>query len=65
MTDLAIKYNIFKKVSTRIELPDGKTAFEKQINANPEKFFTKEVMDALDVAAGKEFKYGNNNDNEV
>jgi len=65
LTDLAIKYNIFKKVSTRIELPDGKTAFEKQINANPEKYFTKEVMDKLDAAAGKEFKYGNNNDNEV
>tara|TARA_Y100001973_G_C5206666_1_gene341935 strand:+ start:4945 stop:5976 length:1032 start_codon:yes stop_codon:yes gene_type:complete len=66
LTDLAIKYNIFKKVSTRIELPDGKTAFEKQINANPEKYFTEEVMQKLEDAASKEFKYGSNSDdNEV
>ena len=66
LTDIAIKYNIFKKVSTRIELPDGKTAFEKQINANPEKYFTQEVMDKLEEAASKEFKYGSNaDDNEV
>lgn len=66
LTDLAIKYNIFKKVSTRIELPDGKTAFEKQINNSPEKFFTQEVMDKLEEAASKEFKYGSNtDDNEV
>jgi len=64
LTDLAIKYNIFKKVSTRIELPDGKTAFEKQINANPEKYFTTEVMDKLEEAASKEFKYGSNSDDD-
>ena len=66
LTDLAIKYNIFKKVSTRIELPDGKTAFEKQINNSPEKYFTEEVMQKLEDAASKEFKYGSNSDdNEV
>jgi hypothetical protein len=39
-------------------LPDGKTAFESQINKNPEKYFTEEVLKALDIAASKEFKYG-------
>ena len=51
LVDLALKYGIFKKVSTRIELPDGKTAFEKNIRENPEKFFTEEVMKKLEEAA--------------
>ena len=33
-------------------------AFEKHIMESPEKYFTKEVMDQLEVAVGKEFKYG-------
>jgi RecA/RadA recombinase len=55
---LALKHGIFKKNSTKIELPDGKTVFESHINKNPEKFFTEEVLKALDLAASKEFKYG-------
>jgi RecA/RadA recombinase len=58
LVDLAIKYGIFKKVSTRIELPDGKTAFEKNIRENPEKYFTDAVMVRLEDAASQEFKYG-------
>lgn len=58
LTEIAIKHGIFKKVSTRIQLPDGKTAFEKQINENPEKYFTEEVMSQLEEAVAKEFKYG-------
>ena len=58
LLDIAIKYDIFKKVSTRIELPDGKTAFEKTINENPEKYFTDAVMKQLEEAVAKEFKYG-------
>ena len=58
LVDLAVKYEIFKKVSTRIELPDGSKIYEKQIYKNPEKYFTKDVMDQLDEVVGKEFKYG-------
>jgi hypothetical protein len=59
LVPIAVKYDIFKKVSTRIELPDGKTAFEKTINNNPEKYFTENVMERLEEAVAKEFKYGN------
>ena len=62
LLDLAEKYGIFKKVSTRYELPDGKTAFGKHINSDPEKYYTPEVMEQLEIAAGKEFKYGMTND---
>jgi|TARA_B100001971_G_scaffold214796_1_gene254392 RecA/RadA recombinase len=59
LIDLAIKYGIFKKSSTRIELPGGTTQFAKTINNNPEKYFTKEVLDKLNEAAKQEFLYGN------
>ena len=58
LLDLALKYGIFKSVSTRIELPDGTKTFGKTINNDPEKFFTEEIMQQLDAAAGQEFKYG-------
>ena len=59
LLDLAIKYGIFKQVSTRIELPDGKTQFGKTINNNPETYFTPEILDQLNECCKKEFKYGN------
>tara|TARA_R100000005_G_C5001741_1_gene208987 strand:- start:3664 stop:4713 length:1050 start_codon:yes stop_codon:yes gene_type:complete len=58
LVDLALEYGIFKKVSTRIEMPDGTKVYEKAINNNPEKYFTPEVMAALEEVVGKEFKYG-------
>ncbi len=59
LIELAVKYGIFKQVSTRIELPDGTKQYGKTINNDPEKYFTEEVMKQLDEAAMKEFKYGN------
>lgn len=58
LTEIALNHGIFKKVSTRIELPDGTTAFEKNINENPQKYFTDDVMKRLEEAVAKEFKYG-------
>jgi len=58
LLELAEKYDIFKKVSTRYELPDGSKVFGKTINEDPEKYYTKEVLDRLDEAARKEFTYG-------
>jgi len=68
LLDLALKYEIFKSISTRIELPDGSKTFGKTINNNPEKFFTEDIMHQLDIAAETEFKYGvkeQTNDEEV
>ena len=62
LLDLAEKHGIMKKVSTRYELPDGSKVFGKQINANPKKYFTDDVMSQLEVAAGKEFLYGQEGD---
>ena len=40
------------------ELPDGTKVFGKTINEEPEKYFTKDLLDQLEVAAAREFKYG-------
>ena len=58
LIDLAVKYDIFKSVSTRIELPDGSKQYGKTIMNDPEKYFTEDVMKQLEEAVGKEFKYG-------
>jgi len=58
LLDIAEKYNIIKKVSTRYELPDGTKVFGKNINEEPEKYFTKEVLDQIDEACKREFLYG-------
>lgn len=55
---LAEKYEIIKKVSTRYEMPDGTKVFGKAINENPEKYYTKEILDRLDEAAKFEFGLG-------
>ena len=58
LLNLAEKYDIFKKVSTRYELPDGSKQFGKTILNNPETYFTEEIMAKLEECADKEFKYG-------
>jgi RecA/RadA recombinase len=58
LLEIAEKYDIIKKVSTRYELPDGTKVFGKSINDDPEKYFTKEILDAIDEACKKEFLYG-------
>jgi RecA/RadA recombinase len=57
LLDLAEKYEIFKKSGTRYETAFG-SQYGKTIMENPEKYFTGEVMQALDEAAQKEFLYG-------
>ena len=57
LLELAEKYDIFKKVSTRYELPDGTKQFGKTILNDPETYFTEDIMKQLDDAATKEFRY--------
>lgn len=58
LLDLAERYDIVKKVSTRYEFPNGAKAFEKEIKKNPEKFFTKEILDAIEKGCQEDFLYG-------
>ena len=58
LIELGEEAGIFKKVSTRYEMPDGSKVFGKNINDNPEKYFTKEVLDKIDETAKRKFQYG-------
>jgi RecA/RadA recombinase len=60
LLELAEKYDVIKKVSTRYELPDGRKVFGKEINTNPELYFTEEILARLEECAKKEFSYGIN-----
>jgi len=48
---------LWKNVAGRYEI-GGKKIYAKQIYANPEEYFTPEVLQALDETAQKEFSYG-------
>jgi len=58
LLSLAEEAGIFKKVSTRYELPDGSKMFGKQIVEEPEKYFTNDILEKLNEYAKKNFLYG-------
>ena len=57
LLDLGEKGGLWKNVAGRYEI-NGKKVYGKQILANPDEYFTPEVMQALDEIAQKEFSYG-------
>ncbi len=58
LLELAEDAGIFTKVSTRYEMPDGAKVFGKAILGEPEKYFTKEILNKLNDHAKKVFMYG-------
>jgi hypothetical protein len=61
LLELAEACEIFKKVSTRYELPDGTKQFGKTILAEPEKYFTDDVLEKINDFCQTEFLYGKSN----
>ena len=57
LLDLGELGGLWKNVAGRYEM-NGKKVYAKEIYKNPEKYFTGEVMQALDEIAQKEFSYG-------
>lgn len=57
LLELGEKYGVFQRVGNRIRIAES-TYYPKTILAEPEKFFTQEVMMQLDKAAEQEFTYG-------
>ena len=57
LLDLGEIGGLWKNVAGRYEI-GGKKVYAKEIYKNPEKYFTGEVMQALDEIAQKEFSYG-------
>jgi RecA/RadA recombinase len=57
LLELGESTGVIKKVGNRYEI-DGKKVYAKEVYANPEKYFTEDLMSLLDDAAQKEFTYG-------
>ena len=57
LLDLGEIGGLWKNIAGRYEI-GGKKVYAKEIYKNPEKYFTGEVMQALDEIAQKEFSYG-------
>ncbi|WAX22921.1 UvsX [Synechococcus phage S-M1] len=58
LLELGEKYGVFERSGNRIRIGES-SVYPKSILADPEKYFTPEVMQALDECAAKEFRYGN------
>ena len=57
LLSLGEKYGVFKKVGNRYEIGEAKV-YPKNVYEDPKKYFTPEVLQALDECAQKEFSYG-------
>ena len=58
LLELGEKHGVFERKGNRIKFGES-SVYPKSILADPTKYFTEEVMEKLDEAAKKEFRYGN------
>ena len=58
LLELGEQGGLWKNVAGRYDMGDGKKIYAKQILANPEQYFTEEVMEKLDVIARGTLSYG-------
>jgi RecA/RadA recombinase len=58
LLELGEEYGVFKRSGNRIVVNES-SVYPSAILADPEKYFTPEVMEQLEEAAQKEFSYGN------
>ena len=58
LLELGEEYGVFKRSGNRIVVNES-SVYPSAILADPEKYFTPEVMEQLEEAAKKEFSYGN------
>ena len=57
LLELGEKYGVFTRKGNRVVVGES-SVYPSVILADPEKYFTEEVMEKLDWAAGQEYKYG-------
>ena len=58
LLELGEKQGVFSRKGNRIVVGDS-SVYPSAILADPDKYFTEELMEKLDEAAAKEFRYGN------
>ena len=58
LLELGIDHGIFGKNGNRVLIGES-SVYPSAVLADPDKYFTEEIMQKLDKAAEKEFAYGN------
>jgi len=57
LLELGEKYGVFERKGNRVVINES-SVYPSAVLADPEKYFTEEIMEKLDWAAEQEFKYG-------
>ena len=57
LLELGEKYGVFERKGNRVVVGES-SVYPSAILKDPDRYFTPEVMEKLDWAAGQEFKYG-------
>lgn len=63
LLELGEKYGVIDKIGNRFVIGDAKV-YAKSVYKDPEKYFSKELLDKIDKASQKEFSYGSSVDDE-
>lgn len=64
LLEIAAEAGIVQRLDTRFKIGNGGFNYEKFFLKDPKKYFTKELLDEIDLACQKKFKYGNVDDEE-
>lgn len=59
LDDLCVKHKLFEKKKGGFIFPDGSSVTQKELEAEPEKYYTPDLLKTIDEIAKKEFAYGN------
>ena len=57
LVELGEKYGVFERKGNRVVI-GGDSVYQSQVYKDPTKYFTPEVLQALEECAAKEFSYG-------
>ena len=57
LLDYGQEAGFIARVGNKYEFPNGVKAFESQVLANPEKFFTQEILEQLNAHMKEQFLY--------
>lgn len=58
LVELGLQSGVLKQISKKVIFPDGSTAFKTTVEKDPEKYFTKEVLEQIEQTVAPHFQYG-------
>ncbi|MCA9496905.1 MAG: hypothetical protein KC589_08215, partial [Nanoarchaeota archaeon] len=65
LLEMAVEAGMIKYSKPRFEFPSGEKVFKSAVFKNPDKYFTNEFLEELDIYLNKKYSYGNWNSLEI